>query len=297
MTEPTIPFYDVIIIGAGSIGAPAALSFAQAGMRTLVLEEGASVGQGSNKKAIGGIRATHSDPAKIHLCMRSLEIFSTWNEIYGDDIEWYKGGYCFVAYRDQEVQILKDLVAKQKAFGLNTEWYDRDSLLEIVPDLNPMNLLGGSFSPDDGSASPLLAIHAFYRQACQLGAQFRFNEAVQEVISRGGRVTGVRTNRGTYGTDVVINATGSWANKISQMVGVEVPVKSDAHEAAVTEAVAHFLKPMVVDIRNAPGFRQLLLLPARNRSNLLLHHTQPFYLGFRLPGDQQLSAHGRPPPD
>jgi sarcosine oxidase, subunit beta len=253
MTETTIPFYDVIIIGAGSIGAPAALSFAQAGMRTLVLEEGVSVGQGSNKKAIGGIRATHSDPAKIHLCIRSLEIFSTWNEIYGDDIEWYKGGYCFVAYRDQEVQVLQDLVAKQKAFGLNTEWYDRDSLLEIVPDLNPMNLLGGSFSPDDGSASPLLAIHAFYRQACQLGAQFRFNEAVQEVISRGGRVTGVRTNRGTYGTDVVINATGSWANKISQMVGVEVPVKSDAHEAAVTEAVAHFLKPMVVDIRNAPG--------------------------------------------
>jgi sarcosine oxidase, subunit beta len=253
MTETTIPFYDVIIIGAGSIGAPTAFSFSQAGMRTLVIEEGASVGQGSNKKAIGGIRATHSDPAKIHLCMRSLEIFSTWKEMYGDDIEWYKGGYCFVAYRERERQVLKDLVAKQQDYGLNTGWYDSKDLLEIVPDLNPNELLGGSFSPDDGSASPLLAIHAFYRQASKLGAEFRFHESVQEIITQGGRVAAVKTNRGTYGAGVVINAAGPWANKISQMVGVDVPVKSDAHEAAVTEAVAQFLKPMVVDIRNAPG--------------------------------------------
>jgi sarcosine oxidase, subunit beta len=251
--ENTLPFYDVIIIGAGSIGAPAALAFAQAGMRTLVLEEGASVGQGSNKKAIGGVRATHSDPAKIQLCLRSLEIFSTWKQCYGDDIEWDQGGYCFVAYRDQEMNILKDLVAKQQAYGLNTGWYNKEDLLEIIPDLNPNGLLGGSFSPQDGSASPLLAIHAFYRQASREGARFHFNEPVQEIITRSGRVVGVKTNRGQYGTDIVINAAGPWANNISKMVGVGVPVNSDSHEAAVTEAVAHFLKPMVVDIRSGPG--------------------------------------------
>jgi sarcosine oxidase, subunit beta len=253
MTEKNYPFYDVIIIGAGSVGVPAALSFTQSGMRTLVLEEAASVGQGSNKKAIGGIRATHSDPAKIQLCLRSLEVFSTWKEVYGDDIEWFQGGYCFVAYRDQEVKVLQDLVAKQRAYGLNIDWYERDDLLKIIPDLNPNNLFGGSFSPEDGSASPLLAIHAFYRQAIRQGAEFRFNEAVQEIIIRSGRVQAVKTNQGTYGAGIVINAAGSWANKISQMVGVDVPVRSDSHEAAVTEAVAQFLKPMVVDIRNAPG--------------------------------------------
>ena len=112
--SPAIPHYDVIILGAGSIGTPAAFYLAQAGLRTLVLDPAASVGQGSNKRAIGGVRATHSDPAKIRLCMRSLEIFSTWQQTYGDDIEWHKGGYVFVAYRPQEENTLKTLLTVQK---------------------------------------------------------------------------------------------------------------------------------------------------------------------------------------
>ena len=72
--------YDAIIIGAGSVGTPAAFSLAEAGLRTLVIDRYASAGQGSNKAAIGGIRATHSDPAKIRLCLRSIDILSTWIE-------------------------------------------------------------------------------------------------------------------------------------------------------------------------------------------------------------------------
>lgn len=84
--------YDVIIIGAGSIGTPAAFYLSRSGFSTLVIDSEPSVGQGSNKRAIGGIRATHSDPAKIALGLRSIDIFSTWKESFGDEIEWVKGG-------------------------------------------------------------------------------------------------------------------------------------------------------------------------------------------------------------
>ena len=253
MTATNIPYYDAIIIGSGSTGTPAAFSMAQAGLKVLVLDQYSSVGQESNKKAIGGIRATHSDPAKIRLCLRSIEIFSTWKETYGDDIEWYKGGYAFPAYREREEKILKDLLVTQKSYGLNIDWLNKDQMLAVAPDLNTENLLGGTFSPEDGSASPLLAAHAFFRQALKRGAEFRFNEPVEEILLRGGRIAGVRTRHGTYCADVVVNAAGAWANPIGKMVGLDLPVRPDSHEAAITEPVAHFLDPMIVDIRPAPG--------------------------------------------
>jgi len=56
--------YDVIIAGAGSVGTPTAMYLAQAGLKVLVIEPLPSCGQASNKHAIGGVRATHSDPSK-----------------------------------------------------------------------------------------------------------------------------------------------------------------------------------------------------------------------------------------
>jgi len=245
--------YDVIVIGAGSVGTPAALALAEAGLKVLVLDDNASVGQGSNKHAIGGLRATFSDPAKIRIGQRSLEIVSRWKQDRGEDLEWRRGGYSFVAYTERDKTNLQDLLVTQKAFGLNIDWLDRAAILEIIPDLNPDGLLGGTYSPEDGHASPLLAAHAFYVHARRAGAEFRFHEPVKGLIIEGGAVRGVSTDQAEYGADVVINAAGGWAADIGRMAGLTLPVTPDSHEGAVTEPVAPFLKPMVVDIRPLPG--------------------------------------------
>jgi sarcosine oxidase subunit beta len=78
---------DVIVIGAGSVGTPLAYFLAREGVRVAVVDRHASPGRGQNRAAIGGVRATHSDPAKIHLCLDSLRIFSTWREEHEDDIK------------------------------------------------------------------------------------------------------------------------------------------------------------------------------------------------------------------
>jgi sarcosine oxidase subunit beta len=241
--------YDVIVIGAGSIGTPLALSLSAAGVKTLVLDQLSSVGQGSNKKAIGGVRATHSDKAKIRICLRSLEIMRTWQDIYGDDIEWQQGGYCFVAYQPEDEQTLKTLLSRQKQLGLNIDWLDHHALLQAVPDLNSRHLLGGTFSPEDGSCSPLLFLHACYQHACRLGACFQFDEQVTSIDVHHGQITGLHTTRGAYQTRIVINAAGAWAAGLSSQAGISIQVRPDSHEAGITEPVAKFLGPMIVDIR------------------------------------------------
>ncbi len=275
---------DVIIIGAGSVGVPAALAMAQKGLKVHVFDGAASQGQGSNKSAIGGVRATHSDPAKIRLCLRSLEIFSTWEETYGHDIEWTTGGYAFVAYREQEAQTFKNLLKIQHAYGLDIDWYDRDDFLRIVPDVNPNGLLGGTFSPRDGHCSPLLAGHAFYDAAKAAGAVFHFNEPVMEILvdetTTGRRIRGIQTKQGTYHAPVVVNAAGAWAQAIGRLVGMEHPVQPDSHEAGITEPVAHFLGPMLVDIRPAPGSANYYFFQLRSGQVVFCITPRPSIVGF-----------------
>lgn len=245
--------YDVIVIGAGSVGVPAALSLARSGLDVLVVDRYASVGQGANKAAIGGVRATHSDIAKIRIGLESIEILSTWQERYGDAIEWQGGGYSFVAYDEREERILKGLLEIQHSHGLDIQWLGREALLQAVPALKADGLIGGTLSPGDGSASPMLALHAMYTQACRHGAEFHFAETVTAIDARDGRVRGVTTDRNRYQAPVVINAAGAHARSIANLAGLDVPVTPDAHEGGVTEPVARFLEPMVVDIRPLPG--------------------------------------------
>ena len=156
--------YDAIVIGAGSVGCPIAYFLALEGLKVLVLDSEHSVGQGQNKAAIGGVRATHSDPAKITICLESLDIFSTWKEKHGTDIGWINGGYCFPVYREIDEEKLRALLPVQKSFGLTIDWVGPEKIIQLVPGINPVGLRGGTYSPHDGQVSPLKAAAAFWKE-------------------------------------------------------------------------------------------------------------------------------------
>ena len=247
--------YDVIVVGAGSLGVPIAMALGEKGIRTAVIDWRASPGQGQNKHAIGGIRATHSDPPKILACLRSLELFSTWQEQFGDDIEWVRGGYTFPVYREQEASALKSMLPIQKEWGLNIDFQGPEAIREVIPGINPEGLMGGTISPDDGTASPLLAIDAFYRRALSLGVTFHFREKVTRIRMEGDRVTGVATENSRYGAPVVVDAAGARSRELCRTALVDIPVAPDSHEGAITEPVRPFFSTMVVDLRPMHGSR------------------------------------------
>jgi len=180
--------FDVIVIGAGSVGVPITYFLAERGYDVLCLDRHHSSGQGQNKAAIGGVRATHSDPAKIKICQKSLEIFSQWDNRHGQDVGWKKGGYCFPVYRDNEEELLKRILPIQKGHDLNIDWVDVDRIRDVVPGINPEGLRGGTYSPDDGQVSPLLAAEAMERASREAGAVFKFDHKVTDLIMSSGPV-------------------------------------------------------------------------------------------------------------
>lgn len=244
--------YDAIVIGAGSVGVPIAYYLALEKLKVLVIDRFASVGQGQNKTAIGGVRATHSDSAKIMLCRESIRVFKEWQDTFGYDIGWKQGGYCFPVYNEQAEQTLKNLLPFQKSHGLDIDWVDSETVQELVPGINEEHLIGGTYSPDDGQASPLLFLDSIYSEAVSLGCMFRFNEEVTSIIRRNGRITGLGTNKERYAAPVIINAAGVSAAEIGKLTDHHLPVLPESHEAGISSPVEHFLKPLVVDMSPGP---------------------------------------------
>lgn len=245
--------YDVVIIGAGSIGMPAALSLAQRGLKVLVIESEDAPGQKNNKKAIGGVRATHSDFGKISVCQRSIEIMRGWEQAWGDDIGWRSNGYSYPAYTEKDEKTLKDLMQIQLGYGLNIRWIGPEEYNDLVPGINMDGLRGSTFSPEDGSCSPLLLGSAYFNRAHLAGVEFRFREKVIGFDMNGEKIGSVLTDKGSYAAGTVINAAGNHAREIGAMAGLDLPVFPDNHEAGITEPVAPFMGPMVVDMRKRPG--------------------------------------------
>lgn len=256
--------FDAIVAGAGSVGMPTAMSLGEKGLRTLVVDLHPSPGQGENKHAIGGVRATHSAPGKILACLRSQQILSTWQQVRGDDIEWVQGGYLYPVYREGDADMLKSLLPLQQSYGCRIDFVGPREVCAIVPGIHPAGLLGGTFAPEDGTMSPLLVANAYYRRAVSLGVEFRFKEKITRVLVEGGRAAGVETDRGRYRAPVVVDAAGPLSASLCQTAGIDIPVVPDCHEAAITEPVQSFFQCMVVDVRPAPGSKNFYFYQNRH---------------------------------
>jgi len=272
--------YDVIIIGAGSVGLPTAFFLAQEKIKVLVIDELPSPGQGQNKSAIGGVRATHSDAAKIQICQLSLKVFSGWKEEYGDDIHFQPGGYFFPVYEEEHEKSLKELLVLQKKYGLNIDWQEPEDIVKLLPGINPKGLKGGTYSPEDGNVSPMLAARAFYCQAVKRGATFKFQEKVIGLEKEKGSGIKVKTDKGTYTTEKVINAAGANAREVGKMMETDLPVFSDSHEAGVTEPVKPFFQPLVVDIRESPGSKNFYFYQEKEGHIIFCLTPQPIVPGL-----------------
>ena len=244
--------YDVIIIGAGSVGVPTAMSLAKEKMNVLVLDSEHGPGQQNNKKAIGGVRATHSDYGKIKLCQRSIDILSSWEQTNGDDIGWMSNGYSYPAYTEEDEKILKELMKIQHSFGLNIDWISANEYEKHVPGIEKENLRGSTYSPEDGSCSPLFTINAIFFKSIEYGANYKFCEQVTNIKNQGSTYL-IVTNKDQYSCHSVINCAGNYAKEVGRYINENLPVKPDNHEAGITEPVQRFLGPMVVDMRKRKG--------------------------------------------
>jgi sarcosine oxidase, subunit beta len=250
---------DIVIIGGGVMGASVAYHLARRGCRdVLVLERFGRSGLGSTGKATGGFRSQFTTAVYVRVSLLARERLRQFREEIGVDPGYRPVGYLFMARTEAQLQSLRTAVAVQRAAGLQDVYeVSSDDIRRLSPEVRADDLIGGVFGPTDGYIAPLEIMRGFIEAASRRGVKFEYNAGWVECLVDGGRIAGVRTERGTVTTRRVVNAAGAWAGLVAQTAGVEVPVTPLRRQTAVTQPFPRLPPdtPMTIDVEDGFHFR------------------------------------------
>jgi sarcosine oxidase subunit beta len=263
---------EVVVVGAGVMGASVAWHLAARGCRdVVVLDRAPALGQGSTGKATGGFRAQFATPVNIRLSLLSREKLLRFPEEIGVDSGYRPYGYLFLADDEAQMAVLRSIRPLQRDLGVPVEEIGPEDAARLNPAVRLDGVPGGSFCPIDGFIRPLSILNGYVEAARRLGVRFDFGAEVTgfAVAKRlPGRITHVETTTGPIAARHVVNAAGAWAGRLGRLAGVEVPVTPLRRQVAPTVPTSVLPEEMPMTIFLGDGFhlrvrdgRVLLLWP------------------------------------
>ncbi|MFF5840423.1 NAD(P)/FAD-dependent oxidoreductase [Streptomyces massasporeus] len=224
---------DVVVVGAGVVGAATALYAARAGLDTVVVDRGPVAG-GTTGAGEGNLLVSDKEPGpELELALLSARLWAGLaREGLGEAVEYEAKGGVVVAGTDRALTGLEKFAAEQRAAGVEAVPVPPDRLTDLEPCLAP-GLAGGMYYPQDAQVMPALAAAHLLRAS---KARVRTGQEVTGVLrGPGGAVRGVRTDRGDLHAPAVVNAAGTWGGELAARAGALLPVRPRRGFVLVTE--------------------------------------------------------------
>ena len=209
--------YNIIIIGAGVVGAQVARRLARYKLDILVLEKENDVGDGASS-ANSAIVHSGYDPepgtlkAKLNVLGNKM-----YDEICADlDVEMERIGSLTLSNSEEDDKTLQDLLERAKINGVEARLVSREELKEMEPNITS-KARGALFAPSAGIINPFELVVALMENAMDNGVKLHLSEEVKSIEKKDNSYL-VKTNKGEYETDYVINCAGLYSDKVSEMV-------------------------------------------------------------------------------
>jgi sarcosine oxidase subunit beta len=214
---------DVIVVGAGIMGASTAYHLARRGYGRIVVLERGAVCSGSTALASGGIRHQYANRIGIELTRQSIVVYENFEAEFGVDPQFHQNGYLILQQTAEERAVYAESAARQRALGVDTRVLAPDEVGALCPYLRTDDLVSATYSPRDGFADPYLVTTAIAARARELGAVI---EQDQEVVgfTRRPRGAAVRTRQREIEAPVIVIAAGCWSGLVGRLAGAEIPV-------------------------------------------------------------------------
>lgn len=211
---------DVLIIGAGLVGAATARELSKYDLDVLVVEKGADVAAGQSSRNGGAVHVgiNYSPSSQKH------KYNYVGNRMYTDlardlDVPFERLGHLLLIAKKWEQLLPRLLVLNSRRLKIpGVRYVDRKGLLKIEP-YAPSWATGALYMPTGGFTSPYKMCVALMENALENGAKIALNTMVSGMDVENGKITAVKTNRGTLHPTIVVNCAGVYTDVIADMAG------------------------------------------------------------------------------
>jgi sarcosine oxidase subunit beta len=227
MSSPGGTGAAVVIIGGGVTGLSAGWWLARDGIDTLVIEA-AAAGWGASGRNGGGCSHHHSP-----LFLEEQRLWPQMDALLGYPTE-FRPGRIRIALDERQFQLYRQALENGARQGFRSDALDAGEVRELVP-LAGDNVFGGYFYHFGGHANPHRTLQAYAWALRDRGGRLLQHTAALHFETRGNRVVGVNTSRGTFACDHVVIAAGPATGELASLLGVTVPMMSARAEMIVTE--------------------------------------------------------------
>lgn len=231
---------DVVIVGAGVIGAATAFHLSLLGAGDVLVLDRATVGSGMSCRSSALVRMHYTFGPEVELAVRSDAMFGAWPDLTGRPGCVRRTGFVRIVSPGEEAA-LRANVAMQRALGARAEVIDAAGLKEVAPGLRADDVECAAWEPNGGYGDGAVVAGDLLAAARARGVRYRPHSPVAALLTDGGRVTGVElagSGSGTGGGDrehagTVVLAAGVWSPALLRTAGVVLPIETELHRVAV----------------------------------------------------------------
>jgi glycine cleavage system T protein len=234
----TLPSHaQIVVIGGGIIGCSTAYHLARDHKADVVLLEQGTLTSGSTWHAAGLVGQLRSSASITRVLKYSVELYKGLEAETGLATGWKMTGCLRLATNEDRWTEYRRLATTAKSFGMDMHLLTPQEVKAMWPLMMTDDLVGASWLPTDGQASPSDITQSLAKGARMHGAKLFENIRVTGFDIKDGRITAVKTTQGDIACEKVVNCAGQWARQVGVMAGINVPLQPVKHQYIITEKI------------------------------------------------------------
>ena len=287
--------YDVVIVGGGSHGLATAHYLREHGIKDIAILEKRYIGSGAAGRNTTILRSNYKTPEGAHFYDASVKLYEGLSQDLNFNLLFSQCGHLTLAHADRAMFVMANRAEVNRLQGIDSRLIYPDEIKQLAPAMQVDNpdatfpIMGALYHPPGGIIRHDAVVWGLARSADQGGAEIHQNTEVLGMERSNGRVTKVKTNRGTINAGQVLNCTAGWSTLISDMAGVPMPITTHILQACVTEPMKPLLDVVIV------SSQMHVYISQTDRGEFLMGAEIEPWTTYRMHGHAELPA-GRQPP-